>query len=62
MRPLMNRKEVAEVSGASEAKIKAAVRSRELSHVKLGKLLRFRPEDVEAWINKRRVPAKRSEG
>jgi excisionase family DNA binding protein len=51
-RPLLSRDQVAERLSASVSTVVRLERRGELPHVKLGRLVRFRPVDVEALIER----------
>ena len=48
---LLTASEVAAMLRCSKAAVYALARSRAIGHVRLGGLVRFRPEDVEAYIS-----------
>jgi excisionase family DNA binding protein len=51
-RPLLSRDQVAECLGASVSTVVRLERRGDLPHVKLGRLVRFRPVDVETLIER----------
>jgi excisionase family DNA binding protein len=51
-RPLLSRDQVAECLGASVSTVVRLERRGDLPHVKLGRLVRFRPVDVDALIER----------
>ena len=59
MRPLMTKLEVAEATGTTVSWVRSAVRRKILPIVRVGRLLRFRPEDIEKWIEQQRSPARK---
>ncbi len=52
---LLNMDETASLLGLKKSTLYAAVMRKQITHVKLGKLTRFRPEDLQAYINKNLV-------
>lgn len=48
---LLTVEEVGEITRVSPAGIRRYVAAGELPAVRIGKLLRFRPEDITAWID-----------
>lgn len=57
MTPLLTAREVAKLLGVHPNTIKHMVRRKEIAHYRLGTRgdLRFRVEDVEAWLEGRRA-------
>jgi excisionase family DNA binding protein len=49
-RKLMDRKEIAEVLNVSESTIKKKTASGEIPSVKIGRAVRYRPEDIYRYI------------
>ena len=54
---LLDVAEVAARLGVTEKWVRNKVATRDITFVKAGGLLRFRPEDIEAYIEMRRVEA-----
>lgn len=48
---LLNMDEASELLGIKKSTLYQMVMRREITHVKVGKLNRFRPEDLQAFIN-----------
>lgn len=55
---LLTISEVAELMKLSESYIYKRVRARELPHLKIGNLLRFKAEEVLGWLEGKRVATK----
>jgi len=53
-RPLMNLAEVAERLGVNQRHVRRLVAERRIPYLKWGHLLRFDPEELEAWIDRAR--------
>lgn len=53
--------ELATQLGVTERFVRRLVAERRLPYCKIGKFVRFHPEDVENWINDRRVEAQEGE-
>jgi len=53
--PLMTLPEVAQALGVNERHVRRLVQERRIPFIKWGHLLRFDPDDVEAWILRHRV-------
>lgn len=53
--PLLDAKQVAALLGVSVRTVQQLAASRQLPSVPVGRLVRFRPEDVEAFVASRRV-------
>ena len=49
---LLNMDELASLLGIKKSTLYALVMRKQITHIKLGKLTRFRPEDLKAYINK----------
>ncbi|MCR4318786.1 MAG: helix-turn-helix domain-containing protein [Candidatus Brocadiaceae bacterium] len=56
---LLNMDETASLLGLKKSTLYAAVMRKQITHVKLGKLTRFRPEDLQAYINKNLVEVRK---
>lgn len=54
---LMTVSDVAEILAVSKSMVYKLVEEREIPFVKIGKILRFKREDVEAWIESQRIEA-----
>ncbi len=52
---LLNMDEAAAMLGLKKSTLYGIVMRKQIVHVKLGKLTRFRPEDIQAYINKNLV-------
>lgn len=58
MNKLLNQKEVATMLGMSEAWLEASrFRGKGLSFIKIGKSVRYKLSDIQAWIDKNTVCA-----
>ena len=57
---LMDMNEAASILGLKKSTLYALVMRKQITHVKLGKLTRFRPEDIQAYINKNLVEVRES--
>lgn len=55
---LLNMDETASLLGVKKSTLYALVMRKKITHVKLGKLTRFRPEDIQVYINKNLVEVK----
>lgn len=55
--PLMDIREVETTFGISERMLRRLVAERRLSFVKVGRLVRFRPEVIAAWLDTNTVEA-----
>lgn len=49
--PLMNIDQVAERLGTSVRHIRRLVHERRIPHVKVGRLVRFDPHEIELWLD-----------
>lgn len=58
-RPLMDLPAVAERLGVNHRHIRRLVHERRIPYLKWGALLRFDPEEIDAWLEDARVPAAR---
>jgi len=56
---LLNMDEASSLLGIKKSTLYAVVMRKQITHVKLGKLTRFRPEDLQAYINKNLVDVQR---
>jgi excisionase family DNA binding protein len=52
---LLDMNEASSVLGIKKSTLYQAVMRKQITHIKLGKLTRFRPEDIQAFINKNLV-------
>lgn len=52
---LLNMDEASNLLGLKKSTLYQLVMRKQITHVKLGKLTRFRPEDIQAYINKNLV-------
>lgn len=52
---LLNMDETASLLGVRKSTLYVLVMRKQITHIKLGKLTRFRPEDIQAFINKNLV-------
>lgn len=50
--PLLSLEDAARHLGVSPSWVRQRVRERDIPYVRLGRLLRFRPEDLEAWLDR----------
>lgn len=55
--PLMDLPAVAERLGVNHRHIRRLVHERRIPFIKWGHLLRFDPDEIDAWIEQARVPA-----
>lgn len=55
-RPLMDLPAVAERLGVNHRHIRRLVHERRIPFVKWGHLLRFDPDEIDAWLDSARVP------
>jgi len=55
--PLMSTREVAEHLNVKPARIYELARRRQIPHLKIGHTLRFRPAEIEAWLDDCARPA-----
>lgn len=55
--PLMDLSAVAERLGVTERHVRRLVFERRIPFIKWGHLLRFDPDELEAWLAEARVPA-----
>ena len=53
-RPLMNLDEVAERLGVNQRHVRRLVAERRIPYLKWGHLLRFDPDELEAWLDRAR--------
>ena len=61
-RRLLSYSEVAERYGLRRGTLASLVHRRQIPHVRLGpRFVRFDPDEIERWIDARRVPAKAEE-
>lgn len=49
---LLNMDEASTLLGLRKSTLYGLVMRKQITHIKLGKLTRFRPEDLQAYINK----------
>jgi len=56
---LLNMDETSSLLGLKKSTLYAAVMRKQITHTKLGKLTRFRPEDIQAYINKNLVEVRK---
>ena len=56
MSTLLDIPAVADRLGTSERHIRELIYRRDIPYTKVGRLVRFYPEDVEAWLQAHRVP------
>lgn len=49
---LLNMDDASSLLGLKKSTLYAMVMRKQITHIKLGKLTRFRPEDLQAYINK----------
>lgn len=48
---LIDKKEVARITGYSVANIQRLVNAKEIPHLELARAVRFRPSEVNQWLN-----------
>ncbi len=58
-RPLMDLVAVAERLGVGERHVRRLVQERCIPYLKWGHLLRFDPEEIDAWLDANRIPTGR---
>ena len=58
--PLLTRKEAAAYSRVSIRKLDQAKANGELAYISVGRAIRYRVSDLEMWLNRQRVEARRS--
>ena len=56
---LLDMNETASLLGVKKSTLYALVMRKQITHIKLGKLTRFRPEDIQAYINKNLVEVRK---
>ena len=56
---LMDINEAASILGIKKSTLYALVMRKQITHIKLGKLTRFRLEDIQAYINKNLVEVRK---
>ena len=56
---LLNMDEASSLLGVKKSTLYAIVMRKQIIHIKLGKLTRFRPEDLQAYINKNLVEVRK---
>jgi excisionase family DNA binding protein len=52
---LLDMNQASELLGLKKSTLYQLVMRKQITHIKLGKLTRFRPEDIQAFINKNLV-------
>lgn len=62
MNKLIGFEEVAELMSIPESTIRRMVTAKRIPCVKLGKHVRFDPEDIEAWIERNKVGSGEADG
>ena len=55
-KPLMDLAAVAEYLGVNHRHIRRLVHERRIPFIKWGHLLRFDPDEIEAWLESARIP------
>jgi len=55
----MDMNEAASILGIKKSTLYALVMRKQITHIKLGKLTRFRLEDIQAYINKNLVEVRK---
>lgn len=58
-RRILTSQEAALYLGVTERWVRRAVAEKRIPYVKVGKLLRFHTDDLDGWVESRRVPAER---
>lgn len=61
-RPLMDLPTVATYLGVGERHIRRLVQERRIPYIKWGHPLRFDPDEIDAWVNTKRVPVRSRAG
>lgn len=56
-RPLIDTAAAAEILGTGERHVRDLAYRRQLPFIKVGRLIRFDPDDLDIWIASRRVAA-----
>lgn len=51
LQPLLSTESVSEILGVSPGTIRALVADKGLPAVRIGRILRFKPADVDAWLD-----------
>ena len=59
MKELWDIEETARRLGTSVRHMRRLVLERRIPHTKVGRLLRFLPDEIEAWVEENRLPAVR---
>lgn len=54
---LLTYKDVAELLSVSESGVRQMVSRRQIPHLRLGRRVRFDPNELNAWVASQRVPA-----
>lgn len=60
VRALLTIAGVAEILGTSERHVRALVYRRGIPYLKVGRLVRFDPDDVQRWLDAQRVETRSS--
>lgn len=55
MSPLLNTRQLAEIMGVTPRTIKSWVQDRRVPYVKIGRSIRFRPEEMEKHLERRTI-------
>ena len=58
--PLLTRQEAARYCRMSIRKLDQAKANREIAHIPIGRSVRYRVSDLDAWLNRLRVEARRN--
>jgi excisionase family DNA binding protein len=61
-RPLMDLPTVAKYLGVTERHVRRLVLERRIPYIKWGHLLRFDPDEIDAWLDTKRVPVRSRAG
>lgn len=58
---LLNKKQLAEYLGLKAYTIDSWVSQRRIPYIKLGKCVRFDPDEIEEWLQRQKVPIRSEE-
>jgi excisionase family DNA binding protein len=61
LQPLLTFKQAAALLGLPENSLRRYIRERKIPYLRIGKLIRFDPVELQAWLDSRRVRAAREE-
>lgn len=54
---LLDKDQTAERLNIGRWHLERLIRDREIPFVKVGRLIRFKPDDIDAWLDEHRIPA-----